>query len=192
MQQGQKVDPQAQIGQATDESSKAYQEGKVYLLHGKKCSPLLVSIDLKTNSMKRMKELTDELQKEKRRINDLTREKTDKEREIQILHAQLDSIQHKQPVSNAPQQQQQQTQALQLQLQRVTEENLHLRQQLTQQQENVAAQANNTGDAGNVQFRVLSEHMKKLSVDNANLDKKASRFESLAGEAQKQKDDLIR
>ena len=141
--------------------------------------------------MKRMKELTDELQKEKRRVNDLTREKSDKEREIQILHAQLDSAQHKQPVSNV-QQQQHQNQTLQLQLQRVTEETIHLRQQLTQQQELATAHVSNNADTGNVQLRVMSEHMKKLSVDNASLDKKASRFESLAEEAQKQKDDLIR
>lgn len=139
--------------------------------------------------MKRMKELTDELQKEKRRVNDLTREKSEKEREIQILHAQLDSAQHKQPVSNV---QQHQNQTLQVQLQRVTEETIHLRQQLTQQQELAVSHVSDTGDAGNVRLRVLSEQMRKLSVDNANLDKKASRFESLAEEAQKQKDDLIR
>ncbi len=84
---------------------------------------------MKTNSMKRIKELTDELNTEKRRSNELVKEKADKEREIQILHAQLDSVQYKhEPTASAVSQQKLHT--LELQLQRVTEENIRLNQQL--------------------------------------------------------------
>jgi len=141
LQHGQKVDPQAHIGQVLDESAKAYQE------------------DMKNNSVKRVKELTDELNTEKipkkRRINDLLKEKNDKEREIQILHAQFDSVQHKQqPTQVNPQQ----IQTLQLQLQRVTEESLRL----THQQQLTATNLINNGDSSNVQVRVLSDQMKKI------------------------------
>jgi beta-galactosidase/beta-glucuronidase len=139
--------------------------------------------------MKRVKELTDELNTEKRRINVFLKEKSDKEKEIQILHAQLDTIQHKQQPSqiHPPQ-----NQTLQLQLQRLTEENIHLNQQLTQQQQLTASSLINNGDSTNVQVRVLSDQIKKLSVDNANLEKKANSNELLAKEAHKEKDDLIR
>jgi len=58
LQHGQKVDPQAHIGQVLDESAKAYED------------------DVKNNSMKRIKELTDELNTEKRRNNDLLKDKS--------------------------------------------------------------------------------------------------------------------
>ncbi|CAF1140892.1 unnamed protein product [Adineta steineri] len=169
LQYGQKVDPQAHIGQVMDESSKAYVD------------------DMKTNSGKRLKELTDELNTEKRRNNDLVKEKAEKQREIQMLHAQLDSVQHKTDSTQAHQPQQQK---LELQLKRLTEENLRLNQQLTQHL--TTSNVTNTGDASNMKFQVLSEQMKKLSVDNANWEKKAHSNELLAKEAQKEKEDLIR
>ena len=172
LQQGQKVDPQAHIGQVLDESAKAYED------------------DLKHNSGKRVKELTAELNAEKRRNNELLKEKADKEREIQILHAQLDSTHHKvESTSSSKGNPQQKLQALELQLQRVTEDNIHLTQQLAQQ---TASTLTSTSDAGNMKVQVLSEQIKKLSVDNANLEKKAHSNELLAKEAHKEKEDLIR
>jgi hypothetical protein len=136
--------------------------------------------------MRRIKELTDELNTEKRRNNELLKDKSDKEREIQILHAQLDSIHHKhEPTSSHSSQQKLQT--LELQLQRITEDNIRLNQQLSQQ-----LTTSNTGDSSNIKVQVLSEQIKKLSVDNGNLEKKAHSNELLAKEAQKEKEDLIR
>ena len=144
--------------------------------------------------MKRLKELTDELNTEKRRINDLLKEKNEKERDIQILHAQLDAVQHKQqaaPSNSKPQPQNQEVQQLQVQLQRLTEENQRLTKQVAQQSASSNATSNG-GDSNNAQVRVLSEQMKKLSVDNATLDKKAKSLESRVEEAQKQNEDLTR
>jgi chromosome segregation ATPase len=140
---------------------------------------------MKNHSTKRIKELTDELQNEKRRVNELSKDKSEKEREIQILHAQLDSIQTKQVSTSTSQQSHQ---VLQVPIQRLTEENAQLRQQ----QEVTNAHAVSNGDGINIQLHVLNEQIKKLSVDNANLDKKANRYESLTDEIQKQKDDLTR
>jgi chromosome segregation ATPase len=142
--------------------------------------------------MKRLKELTDELNTEKRRNNDLLKEKSDREREIQILHAQLDSIQYKHEPTSPHSQQNIQT--LELQLKRVAEENIHLNHQLAQQQQQqqlTTSNLTNTGDLSNMKVQVLSEQIKKLSVDNANLEKKANSNESLAKEAQKEKERLI-
>jgi hypothetical protein len=171
LQQGQKVDPQAHIGQVLDESAKAYED------------------DLKNNSIKHIKELTVELNAEKRRNNDLLKEKIDKEREIQILHAQLDSTQQKTESSSSKVHPQQKLQTLELQLQRVTEDNILLTQQLAQ---HTASNLINTNDAVNMKLQVLSEQIKKLSVDNANWEKKANSNELLAKEAHKEKEDLIR
>jgi hypothetical protein len=145
---------------------------------------------MKNNSGKRIKELADELNTEKRRNNELSKEKNEKDREIQILHAQLDSVHHKhEPTQVNPQK----LQTLESQLKRITEENIHLKNQLVQQQQQLtSSSSNNTGDASNVQVQVLSEQMKKLSVDNANWEKKAHSNELLAKEAQKEKEDLIR
>jgi hypothetical protein len=172
LQHGQKVDPQAHIGQVLDESARAYED------------------DMKNNSMKRIKELTDELNTEKRRNNDLLKDKSDKEREIQILHAQLDSVLHKHESTPSVVHPQQKLQTLELQLKRITEENIHLNHQLSQQQQQFAAP--NPGDSSNMQVHVLSEQIKKLSVDNANLEKKAHSNELLAKEAQKEHQNLIR
>jgi len=127
--------------------------------------------DVKNNSMKRIKELTDELNTEKRRNNDLLKDKSDKEREIQILHAQLDTIQHQQEPT--PAHPQQKIQTLELQLKRITEENIHLNHQLSQQQQLAASNLTNTDNSSNMRVQVLSEQIKKLSVDNANLEKKS-------------------
>ena len=142
---------------------------------------------MKNNSMKRVKELTDELNTEKRRNNELSKEKTDKDREIQILHAQLDSVHHKHEPTKVDSQK---LQTLELQLKRITEENMHLNQQLTQQL--TTSSFIHTGDSSTAKVQVLSEQIKKLSVDNANLEKKAHSNELLAKEAQKEKEDLIR
>ncbi|CAF0821753.1 unnamed protein product [Rotaria sp. Silwood1] len=96
----------------------------------------------------------------------------------QILHAQLHSVQHKHEPTQVNQlQQQEYIQTLELQLKRLTEENIHLI---------------NTGASTNVKIQVLGEQIKKLSIDNANLEKQAHRNELLAKEAQKEKEALIR
>ncbi len=141
--------------------------------------------------MKRVKELTNELNTEKRRNNDLLKEKSDKERELQILHAQLDSVQRK-PESTQVHPQQQKLQTLELQLKRLTEDNIHLNQQLAQQQQLTTSSLVNNGDSSNLKVQILNDQMKKLSVDNANLEKKANSNELLVKEAQKEKEDLIR
>lgn len=76
LQHGQKVDPQAHMGQMIDESAKACEE------------------DLRTNATKHFKDLGDALNVEKRRIQDLLHEKDDKEKTIQSLRNQLDGFQH--------------------------------------------------------------------------------------------------
>jgi chromosome segregation ATPase len=146
---------------------------------------------MKNNSMKRIKELTDELNTEKRRNNDLLKDKSDKEREIQILHAQLDSVLHKHEPTPSVVHPQQKLQTLELQLKRITEENIHLNHQLSQQQQQQFA-APNPGDSSNMKVQVLSEQIKKLSVDNANLEKKVNSNELLAKETQKEQQNLIR
>lgn len=93
-----------------------------------------------------MKELSDELNSEKVRYQQLLKEK---EREIETLRNQIQS----------------------------KSSNVQVRQE---------------NDDGNVQFRVLSEQMKKLSVDNANLEKKAGRFESMVEETKREKENLQR
>ena len=70
-----------------------------------------------------------------------------------------------------------------MQLKRLTEENAQLQQQLT---------TANTVDSNNLKFQLLSEQVKKLSMDNANWEKKAHSNELLAKEAQKEKEDLLR
>jgi hypothetical protein len=151
---------------------------------------------MKNNAMKRIKELTDECANDKRRINDLLKETNDKDINIQVLHAQLNSIQHPQ----------QQFQSFQVELKRLTEENMQLKQRVAQQQQHFQQQQqlssmnllnnnnNNTPpvDATNAQVRVLSEQMKKLSVDNGNFEKQLKAKELLIKEGQKEKDDLIR
>ena len=91
---------------------------------------------------------------------------------------------------NQPQQQEH-IQTLELQLKRLTEENIHLNQQLTQQQ-HTSSNLINIGASTNVKIQVLSEQVKKLSIDNANWEKQAHNNELLAKEIQKEKEDLIR
>ncbi|CAM4764718.1 unnamed protein product [Rotaria magnacalcarata] len=170
--QGKKVDPQAHIGQVMDESAKAYED------------------EIKTNAMKRIKELTDELNEEKHRSNVLLKEKTEREREIQMLHVQLDSVQHKHESTNVHPQQRQQIQTIELQVKRLTEENIHLNHQLTQQIS--TPKLIQTGDSSNLQIQVLSDQIKKLSVDNGHLEKKVKSNELLAKEAQQEKENLTR
>lgn len=114
---------------------------------------------------------------EKRRNHDLLKDKQDKDREIQILHAQLDSIQQKSDLSNP----------IQLELKRLTDENLLLTRQVAQQ-----SSSSNSNDASDKRIQVLSEQMKKLSVDNANWEKKAINSELLLKEIQKEKEELVR
>jgi metal-dependent amidase/aminoacylase/carboxypeptidase family protein len=158
---------------------------------------------MKNNASKRIRELTEELSNEKRRSNELQSDKHGKEMNIQMLKAQIDALQHQhQPTQlNSQQQHLQQFQAMQLQLQRLTEENMKLTQRLSQQQhfqqqqqQQQLASLNPMGsnDAGNMQVRVLSEQMKKLSVDNAAWEKKAEAHEGAFKQAQKEKDDLLR
>ena len=124
-----------------------------------------------------MQDLTHELQVEKRRNHELLKEKQDKDREIQILHAQLDSIQQKSDLSNP----------IQLELKRLTEENHQLSRQLNQQQPSASS-----SQASEMKVQVLSEQIKKLSVDNATWEKKATTNELLIKEVQKEKEELIR
>ena len=134
-------------------------------------------VALKSNSSKHVQDLTHELQMEKRRNHDLLKEKQDKDREIQILHAQLDSIQQKSDLSNP----------IQLELKRLTDENLLLTRQVAQQ-----SSSSNSSDVSDKRIQVLSEQMKKLSVDNANWEKKATNSELLLKEIQKEKEELVR
>jgi hypothetical protein len=174
LQHGQKVDPQAHIGQVLDESARAYEE------------------DMKTNAIKRIQELTDERNNDKRRINELLKETNDKDLNIQVLHAQLSTIQHPQ----------QQMQTFQAEFKRLSEENMQLKQRLAQQQQQHFQQqqqlsslnlvSNNGTDSANAQLRVISEQIKKLSVDNGNLEKQVKTKELLLKDGQKEKDDLIR
>ncbi|CAF3904570.1 unnamed protein product [Rotaria magnacalcarata] len=145
---------------------------------------------IKTNAMKRIKELTDELNEEKHRSNVLLKEKTEREREIQMLHVQLDSVQHKHESTNVHPQQRQQIQTIELQVKRLTEENIHLNHQLTQQIS--TPKLIQTGDSSNLQIQVLSDQIKKLSVDNGHLEKKVKSNELLAKEAQQEKENLTR
>lgn len=130
LQQVVKVDSKAQIAHATDDSSKAYQEG--------------------------LKKVSEELNNEKRRSNELLKEKIDKERQIENLLSQVQSLSSK------------------------------------QNNESTQIRSNQENDYGTIQFQVLNEQMKKLSVENAVLEKKATRFEVLAEEAKKEKDEIRR
>ena len=123
-----------------------------------------------------MKQLNDELNLERRRYNDLLNEKNNKEREIQILQTQLNSSQHKNERIHV------ESQTLELQVQRITKEN---NQQLS------TSNIMNIGNATNLQIQVLSEQVKKLSVDNANWEKKVKNNELLIKEIQHEKEDLI-
>ena len=161
---------------------------------------------MKNNASKYVRELTEELNNEKRRSNELQADRHSKEMNIQMLKAQIDALQQqqRQPTnSNSQQQQQQQQQQqfqlLQSQLQRLTEENMKLSQQRSQQQHFQQQQPQlsslnpmGSNDAGNMQVRVLSEQMKKLSVDNAAWEKKAEAHEVAFKQAQKEKDELLR
>ncbi len=51
---------------------------------------------------------------------------------------------------------------------------------------------NNTSDSTNAQVRVLSDQIKKLSVDNGNLEKQLKAKDLSIKEGQKEKEDLIR
>jgi len=178
LQHGQKVDPQAHIGQVLDESARACQE------------------DMKDNAMKRMKDLNDELAHDKRRINELINDGKEKDFTIQGLRAQLNAFQHPQ----------QQIQPYQLQIQRLTDENIQLKQRLSQQQQYIQQQLpsmnllnnnnnnhnNSNSEPSDVQLRVLSEQVKKLSVDNGNLEKQLKSKDQTYKDFQKEKDDLIR
>lgn len=118
-----------------------------------------------------MQDLTQQLQIEKRRNHELLKEKQDTDREIQILHAQLDSAQQKSDLSNP----------IQLELKRLTDENQQLNRQLNQQP---------SSQASEMKVQVLSEQIKKLSVDNATWEKKATTNEVLLKEIQKEKEEL--
>ncbi len=139
--------------------------------------------------MKRIKELTDECNNDKRRIGELMKESNEKDMNIQVLHAQLNSIHNPQ----------QQLQTYQTQLKRLTDENMQLKQSFTQQQHFQQQQQlssmnlinNNNPDSTNIQVRVLSDQMKKLSVDNGNLEKQVNNKDLIIKELQKEKDDLL-
>jgi hypothetical protein len=170
LQHGQKVDPQAHIGQILDESARAYEE------------------DMKNNAMKRIIELTDERNNDKRRIAELVKETNEKDNNLQVLRVQLNSVQHPQ----------QQLQSYQVEFKRLTEENMQLKQRLSQQHQQLSSlnlthnNNNNNNDSTNVQVRVLTEQIKKLSVDNGNLEKQLNTKDLVIKEAQKEKDDLLR
>ena len=134
--------------------------------------------------MSYIKGLTDERTKDKRRITELIQETNDKDRNIQVLHAQLNSIQHPQ---------QQQIQSYQVEFQRLRDENTQLKQHLSQQhfqQQQQVAPMNilpTNNESSDVQFRVLSEQVKKLSVDNGNLEKQLKARETAFRDFQKEK-----
>ncbi len=141
--------------------------------------------------MKHIKDLTDELNNDKRRINDLVKETNEKDINIQVLRSQLSTVQHPQ----------QQFQTYEVEYRRLNEENMQLKQRLAQQQQHFQQQQqqlsslnliNNNTEPTNVQARVLNDQIRKLSIDNGKLEKQLSAKELLTKEIQKEKDDLIR
>lgn len=169
LQHGQKVDPQLHMGQMIDESAKACEK------------------DLRTNAMEHIRDLTDALENEKRRIHDLLREKDEKEKTIQLLRSQIDALQQHQNSSQLTNQQQHQFQSLQLQIQRLTDDNIHLNQRLSQQ-----PQTMNANDSTNAHIRLLRDQLEKVSVKNGEYEKKAKANDALIEKHQKEKDELIR
>ncbi len=148
--------------------------------------------DMRNNAMKHIKDLTDELNNDKRRINDLVKETNEKDINIQVLRSQLSTVQHPQ----------QQFQTYEVEYRRLNEENMQLKQRLAQQQQHFQQQQqqlsslnlinNNNTEPTNVQARVLNDQIRKLSIDNGKLEKQLSVKELLTKEIQKEKDDLIR
>ncbi len=141
--------------------------------------------------MKHIKDLTDELNNDKRRINDLVKETNENDINIQVLRSQLSTVQHPQ----------QQFQTYEVEYRRLNEENMQLKQRLAQQQQHFQQQQqqlsslnliNNNTEPTNVQARVLNDQIRKLSIDNGKLEKQLSAKELLTKEIQKEKDDLIR
>jgi len=146
---------------------------------------------MRNNAMKHIKDLTDELNNDKRRINDLVKETNEKDINIQVLRSQLSTVQHPQ----------QQFQTYEVEYRRLNEENMQLKQRLAQQQQHFQQQQqqlsslnliNNNTEPTNVQARVLNDQIRKLSIDNGKLEKQLSAKELLTKEIQKEKDDLIR
>jgi hypothetical protein len=146
---------------------------------------------MRNNAMKHIKDLTDELNNDKRRINDLVKETNENDINIQVLRSQLSTVQHPQ----------QQFQTYEVEYRRLNEENMQLKQRLAQQQQHFQQQQqqlsslnliNNNTEPTNVQARVLNDQIRKLSIDNGKLEKQLSAKELLTKEIQKEKDDLIR
>ena len=153
--------------------------------------------------MTRIKDLTDQLNNEKRRVNDLMRAVNDKDLNIQALHARLDVSKQQQPPTQLNAQQQSQFQTLQLQIQRLTEDNIQLNQSLAQQQQQQQQQhfqqqqfsslnTINPNDPVHMQNRILNEQMKKVSLDNAEWEKTVKTKQALVQQVQKEKEDILR
>lgn len=123
---------------------------------------------------------------EKRRIQELLRERDDKEKMIQSLRNQFETFQQQRNAAQLTNQQQQQVQTLQMQNQRLTEDNLQLNKLLSQQQ------SLNTNDATKMQLRLLQEQIEKVSIKNGDYEKKIKATEALIEKSQKEKDELLR
>lgn len=123
---------------------------------------------------------------EKRRIQELLRERDDKEKTIQSLRNQFDAFQQQRNSAQLTTQQQHQVQTLQLQNQRLTEDNLQLNKILSQQQ------SLNTNDASKMQLRLLQEQIEKVSVKNGDYEKKIKVAEALIEKSQKERDEVLR
>ena len=158
---------------------------------------------MRKNALTRIKDLADQLNNEKRRVNDLSKAVNDKDLNIQALHARLDASQHQQPPAQLNAQQQNQFQTLQLQVQRLTEDNIQLTQRLAQQQQQQqktfqqqqqfsSLNAINPNDPVHMQNHILNEQMKKLSLANAEWEKNVKASQAVVQQAQKEKDDILR
>ena len=188
-----------------DDSARAFEEGRIFLVL--ELAEVFSPIDMKINTMARIQELTDQLNNEKRRVNDLMKAVNDKDLNIQALHGRLDASKHQQPPTQLNAHQQNQFQTLQLQIQRLTEDNIQLNQSLAQQQHQQQQQqkqqhfqqqqfsslnTNNPNDPVHMQNRILNEQMKKVSLDNAEWEKNVKTSQALVQQVQKEKEDIVR
>ncbi|CAF0746345.1 unnamed protein product [Didymodactylos carnosus] len=181
LQRGQKlVDPQVHIGQIMDDVTKSYHE----------------EMTKDQQAILRLKDLTNELNLEKKKTNDLIKQLNDKETEKQILLQQFDTkhkqeMQMRQQQSLPPQQQQQQQQHM-MALQRLTEENQHLQQQLQAAQIHHQKASPQSASPSTGLVQMLTTQLEQTSVKNGNLEKQLTLGDKKIKDLQKEKDDLYK
>ncbi|CAF0753192.1 unnamed protein product [Didymodactylos carnosus] len=185
LQHGQKVfDPKAHIGQIMDEVKKSHQPG-------------VGSEEMRNNQqpMLNMKDLTIELNLEKKKTNDLIKQLNDKETEKQLLLQQFEA-KHKQEIQQMQQPQSTPLQQQQfIKLQRLTEENEQLHHQLRtsqiHQQQTSPALPSQLNDFKQ-QIQVLSAQSQQLAIKNGTLEKHITAELKKKDDLQKQNQDLTK